>query len=123
MPAPFIGTDQRTGKAAQLDSFNMTLSQRGFDSALAGNGSAVWHGEKLTHAVRIDKPRALLDGAESQVEVDLAAAPLTLSFTSCAASANLIQSMTCIASEHKRIEVCGQLGGASGASANVSPDS
>jgi len=73
--------DQRTGKTEQLDSINMTLSQHSLGSALAGEGSAVWNGESVTLAISIDKPQALLDGAESQVGIKLAAAPITLNFS------------------------------------------
>lgn len=77
--------DQRTGKAEQLDSINMTLSLPSLGSAFAGDGSAVWNGERVTLAISIDKPRALLDGAESQVGMKLAAAPITLNFSGRAA--------------------------------------
>ncbi len=72
--------DQRTGKAERLDGINMTLSLRSLGSALISDGSAVWNGETVTFAVSVDKPHALLYGAESQVGIKLAAAPLTLNF-------------------------------------------
>ncbi len=72
--------DQRTGKAERLNGINMTLSLRSLGSALISDGSAVWKGERVTFAVNVDKPRALLYGAESQVGIKLAAAPLTLNF-------------------------------------------
>ncbi|HXP31123.1 MAG TPA: AsmA family protein [Stellaceae bacterium] len=74
-------TDQRTGKAEQLDSINMKLSLPDLDSAFAGDGSAVWNGEKVSLAANIDKPRALLNGAESAVGMKLAATPITLNFS------------------------------------------
>jgi AsmA protein len=70
--------DQRTGKAERLAGINMSLSLRSLGSALASDGSAVWNGERVTFAVSVDKPHALLYGAESQVGIKLAAAPLTL---------------------------------------------
>ena len=72
--------DQRTGKAERLDGINMTLSLRSLGSALISDGSAVWNGERVAFAVNIDKPHALLYGAESQVGIKLTAAPLTLNF-------------------------------------------
>src|SRR5271169_121971 len=72
--------DQRTGKAERLNGINMTLSLRSLGSALISDGSAVWNGETVTFAVSVDKPHALLYGAESQVGIKLAAAPLTLNF-------------------------------------------
>ncbi len=72
--------DQRTGKAERLDGINMTLSLRSLGSALISDGSAVWNGERVAFAVNIDKPHALLYGAESQVGIKLNAAPLTLNF-------------------------------------------
>jgi AsmA protein len=72
--------DQRTGRAERLAGINMTLSLRSLGSAFISDGSAVWNGETVTFAVSIDKPHALLFGAESQVGIKLAAAPLTLNF-------------------------------------------
>ena len=72
--------DQRTGKTERLAGINMTLSLRSLGSALISDGSAVWNGERVKFAVNIDKPRALLYGAESQIGIKLAAAPLTLNF-------------------------------------------
>jgi AsmA protein len=73
--------DQRAGKAQQLDSINMTMSLRSHGSPFAAAGSAVWHGARVTLALSIDQPRALLDGADSQVAIKLAAAPMTLDFS------------------------------------------
>ena len=50
-------------------------------SAFAGDGSAVWNGERVTLAISIDEPRALLGGGESQVGMKLAAAPIALNFS------------------------------------------
>jgi AsmA protein len=72
--------DQRTGKAERLAGINMALSWRSLGSALISDGSAVWNGERVTFAVNIDRPHAVLHGAESQVGIKLAAAPLTLDF-------------------------------------------
>jgi len=72
--------DQRTGKAEQLDGINMDVALRSLGGVLAAGGAAVWNGESVTFAVNIDQPRALFDGAESQVGVKLAATPVTLDF-------------------------------------------
>src|SRR5271170_4784099 len=72
--------DQRTGRAERLAGINMTLSLHSLGSAFISDGSAVWNGETVTFAVSVDKPHALLFGAESQVGIKLTAAPLTLNF-------------------------------------------
>jgi AsmA protein len=73
--------DQRSGKAEQLDSANITLSLRSLKGPLAAGGSVVWHGEKVSFALDIERPQTLLDGAESRIESRLAAPSLTLSFS------------------------------------------
>lgn len=73
--------DQRTGKALQLDSIDMTLSRNSLGSTYAGGGSAVWNGDRVTLAVSIDQPWALLGGGDSQLSIKLAAAPITLDFS------------------------------------------
>lgn len=73
--------DQRTGLSQQLDNINVTLALHTLASPLAANGSAVWRGEKVTLALSLDQPRALLDGAESQAGIKLAAALTGLDFS------------------------------------------
>ena len=73
--------DQRTGGVEQFHSIDMTMSLRSLGSALAGDGSAVWHGERIKFAVSIDQPHALLDGAQSRLAIKLAAAPIALDFS------------------------------------------
>ncbi len=73
--------DQRAGKAQQLDDINVMLSLHDLASPLAADGSAVWRGEKVAFALRIDQPRALLSGAESQAGINFAAALATLDFS------------------------------------------
>jgi AsmA protein len=74
-------TDQRSGRAEQLDSVNITLPLHSLVSPLAVGGSAVWHGEQVTLALDIDQPHALLDEAGSRIDIKLAAAPLALNFS------------------------------------------
>jgi AsmA protein len=73
--------DQRSGGAEELDSVNITLPLRSLVSPLAAGGSAVWHGERVTLALDIDQPQALLDETGSRVDIKLATAPLALSFS------------------------------------------
>jgi len=73
--------DQRTGKTERLDGIDMTLLLHSLGGAFAGDGSAAWNRERVTFAVNIASPRALLVGAESLVAVKLAAAPVTLDFS------------------------------------------
>jgi AsmA protein len=73
--------DQRSGRAEQLDSVNITLPLRSLTSPLAAGGSAVWQGEKVTLALDIDQPQAFLNEAGSRIDIKLAAAPLALSFS------------------------------------------
>ncbi len=73
--------DRRTGKAEELDGIDATLSLHSLGKAFAGDGSAVWNGERMTFAVNIANPLGLIDGAESEVAVNLAAAPAALDFS------------------------------------------
>jgi AsmA protein len=73
--------DQRTGRVEQLAGIDMTMSLRSLGGPLAGDGSAVWHGERIKFAVSVDQPHALLDGAQSRLGIKLAAAPVALDFS------------------------------------------
>ena len=67
-------SDQRTGEAEQLNNVDTTLTLRN-GGPLVAQGSAVWHGERVTLALDLGQPRLLLDGSESQVDIKLAAHP------------------------------------------------
>ena len=73
-------SDQRTGEAEQLSNVDTTLTLRN-GGPLVAQGSAVWHGEKVTLALDLGQPRLLLDGSESQVDIKLAATPTTFGFS------------------------------------------
>ena len=73
--------DRRTGNAQQLDCINLAFPLRSLANPLAANGSAVWRSQSVTFALRIDRPSALLGGAESQASLKLAAALITLDFS------------------------------------------
>ncbi len=57
--------DDRAGTVRNLSAIDMTLSLPDLDQPLAADGSAVWNGEKITLALGVAKPRALLGGAQS----------------------------------------------------------
>ena len=73
-------SDQRTGEAEQLNNVDTTLTLRN-GGPLVAQGSAVWHGERVTLALDLGQPRLLLDGSESQVDIKLAATPTTFGFS------------------------------------------
>ena len=73
-------SDQRTGAAEQLSNVDTALTSRN-GGPLAAQGSAVWHGEKVVLALDLGQPRLLLDGSESQVDINLAAPPTTFGFS------------------------------------------
>jgi AsmA protein len=73
--------DQRSGRSERLDGVSMTASRRGPGGALTAGGSTVWHGETMTLALGLDRPQALFNGTQSEVDIKLAAAPITLSFS------------------------------------------
>ena len=72
--------DDRTGKDEEISAIDMKLSLPSLDSPLAAEGSAQYNGEKLTLSLGVDKPRALIAGAESSFGIKLAGAPLTVGF-------------------------------------------
>lgn len=76
--------DDRTGKMEQVDSVNMKLSLPSLDSPFAGEGSAVWKGEKVALSVGVAKPRALLDGTASGLSMHVTANPIDVGFTGVA---------------------------------------
>src|SRR5262249_33059892 len=73
--------DRRSGRTERLDHIDARLSLRSLASPLAVKGSMVWRGERVTLAVDIDRPHAFLEGAEAQVSVELAAAPIVVTFS------------------------------------------
>ena len=62
-------------------SINLAFPLRSLANPLAAKGSAVWRGQSVTFALRIDQPSALFGGAESEASLKLAAALMTLDFS------------------------------------------
>jgi AsmA protein len=73
--------DDRTGKTQAISAIDMKLSLPNLQSPLAAEGSAQYNGQKLSLAVGVDKPAALLSGGESGFHIRLDGAPLTVGFT------------------------------------------
>ena len=75
-----IYRDDRTGKTQTVDDINMKLSLPDLDSKFAGEGSAVWNAEKVSLSFGIAKPRALMEGATSGLDLRVESKPITFGF-------------------------------------------
>jgi AsmA protein len=70
--------DDRTGSVETVSAIDATLSLPDIDSAFKGQGSAVWNKKKLALDIGVAKPRALLTGGESPLQIKLSGDPLSL---------------------------------------------
>lgn len=73
--------DDRTDKTQSVEFINMKLSLPDLDSPFAGEGSAVWNGEKIGLSLGVAKPRALLNGATTALQMHVTAKPVEFGFT------------------------------------------
>ena len=73
-------SDDRTGKTEEVTAIDMKLSLPDLDSPLSGEGSAIWHAEKIALSVGIATPRALLTGKESAFQSRLTGNPIDVGF-------------------------------------------
>lgn len=77
--------DARTGARQQADGINLTVSLPSLDSPMNADGSVVWNREKIALAVALSNPNAFLSGRRTDIEVQVAAAPVKLTFRGSAA--------------------------------------
>ncbi|MEM8811583.1 MAG: AsmA family protein [Pseudomonadota bacterium] len=63
--------DRRSGEAEALDTINIRARVPSLDSRSTITGSAVWRGEEVAIDARIEKLRALIENAVSDVAIDL----------------------------------------------------
>ena len=73
-------SDDRTGKTEEVTAIEMKLSLPDLDSPFSGEGSAIWHAEKVALSVGIAKPGALLTGKESEFQIRLTGNPIDVGF-------------------------------------------
>jgi AsmA protein len=73
--------DARTGKSQEVTGIKMKISLPDLDTKFTADGGAVWNGENVALTLAVDKPRLLLTGKESGIELSLAASPVKLGFT------------------------------------------
>ena len=73
-------SDARTGASYKIDAINMTVSLPSLTSPMQANGSLVWNQEKLSLALNVADPNALLNGKSTAIDAKLSSNPLTLAF-------------------------------------------
>ncbi len=78
--------DARTGVRQQADRINLTVSLPSFDSPMNADGSVVWNREKISLAVALSNPNAFLSGRRTDIEVQVGATPVKLTFRGAATS-------------------------------------
>lgn len=72
--------DARSGASYKVDAINMTVSLPSMTSPMKADGSLVWNQEKISLAVDVADPNALLSGKQTAVDAKLSGNPLTLTF-------------------------------------------
>jgi len=73
--------DRRTNRRDELQNVTLTLSAPSLDAPFTMNGSAMWRGQKITIAARLDNTGALVRaGGKSGMTLTLDAKPIQLKF-------------------------------------------
>ncbi|MBI1775385.1 MAG: AsmA family protein [Proteobacteria bacterium] len=72
--------DQRTGQKQELNQIEMRVSLPSLDDPLAADGSLTWNAKKVTLALAVAKPRGLMEGKDSPVELKLGSDPIKFDY-------------------------------------------
>lgn len=59
--------DAQAGTSYEITDINLGISLPSLDAPLNVDGAAVWNGDKLTIALRVETPRVLLEGGETAI--------------------------------------------------------
>jgi len=73
-------SDAQAGTSQEIKSINAEISLPSLDKTLTAGGSLVWNGEKIELTLKVDEPRALMEGASTGVQTAIKAAPVTLDY-------------------------------------------
>lgn len=73
--------DAQNGTNHEIQSINATINLPSLDSPLNADGSLVWNGEKVELALKVDEPRALMDGASTGVETSIKSRPVLFDYS------------------------------------------
>lgn len=76
--------DGKNKQVMSLTDINLAISLPSLSSAFNADGSAVWNSEKIKLAASVAQPQALVGGKTSPFELDVNAAPVTLSYKGAA---------------------------------------
>ena len=72
--------NDKGGTAETVEAIDLALTLHSLDQPLAVKGGLTWHGQAITLALDVAKPRALFEGKSSAAGISIAGAPLKLSF-------------------------------------------
>ncbi|CAA7626614.1 AsmA family protein [Magnetospirillum sp. UT-4] len=75
-----VYVDAKAGTKEEVDAVDLTLTLKNLDSPLAAKGSAKWHGKTIDLSLGVAKPRAVMEGGTSPVEIAIGAETVKLSF-------------------------------------------
>lgn len=73
-------SDAQAGISQEIQSINATINLPSLDQALTADGSLAWNGETINLTLKVDQPRALMEGATTGVETAIKSSPVTLDY-------------------------------------------
>jgi AsmA protein len=79
-------SDAQTGVAHRIDDINLTIALPSLNDPMKAAGSLIWNKEKIDLSLGLSNPNGFLNGSKTDVETEIAAAPVTLSFKGSAST-------------------------------------
>ncbi|MFT5180484.1 MAG: AsmA protein, partial [Alphaproteobacteria bacterium] len=73
-------SDAQVGTSQEIQSINAQINLPSLDQALSADGSLAWNGETIDLSLKVDQPRALMEGASTGVETSIKSSPVTLDY-------------------------------------------
>ncbi len=72
--------DAQAGTSQEIQAINANINLPSLDQAMSADGSLAWNGETIELTLKVDQPRALMEGASTGVETSIKANPVSLDY-------------------------------------------
>lgn len=73
-------SDAQAGTNQEISAINATINLPSLDQAMTADGSLDWNGETIELTLKVDEPRALMEGSSTGVETAIKSSPVSLDY-------------------------------------------
>jgi AsmA protein len=73
-------SDAQAGTTQEIKAINATINLPSLDQVMTADGSLDWNGETIELTLKVDQPRALMEGSSTGVETAIKSSPVSLDY-------------------------------------------